>query len=296
MPGTIKKKIIYYSFQLHKKRNQKEFADIIIFDKVIQFILSKQKIDRKYEIRGQNKAHFLKSYEKKDSIATIVFQTAKHHYKPDLLNTMTGDERENPKDDFEGDNELTHFSLRYDIDENEIVCIKEEKRSGISIGAFIDYFHFFSKSFFSENKSIDPARINYSFIQTNNFLDNLERLKVTTEVKLRVESDVLGSEFLNFSNHIDELNDTILIDIKASRDKNMVESIKDYFYEKMSSTQKKIKKIRVYGIDEEQNNIMIDTEIFKRTTFIEVETDIKGVAKSNYILKQMSNILENFYE
>lgn len=290
--AVVTKKIGFYSVQLVKRNDPSQILLPERLKEVIDYISKLKKTDRKREMLD-NVFYFLSdvaTVTDQPSIQTLVFKQAKYGKRPPLINKDTLDERENPKKLPEGEQEKVHIALHYKDD--EIVLLLEEK-SGISIKRFIYYLEEFANQLYNQLDKKRDYKLIYSTIAKKDFLTELNNLKRVFVGYVTTSKQLLGSEYLNLSDRTEEVRDNITIEIKAEKKR----SIKDFFaevYNSFVSSDKEIKKIRVYGFDDDDFGVTLDTEIIKRIQHLTLGTNIlTGEIDSPAMLSKLISILKN---
>jgi hypothetical protein len=286
------KKVLF--FQLTKKENGFEHLDPDIRDELqdlLNFILARDPIDRQWNI-GENKFCRLEDVAAIGTDAmNILFKAAKHNYRAPLMHRHTGDERENPKTMLEGERIKTHMALKFDQDDEAIVCL-ETGQGIMQIQQIVNYLNHMNRL---RNTTDVEVPINYSFdyqiIVKENFLQELQALNRVIESELIVDKQVLGGEALNYSNRIDTVKEDLKITIKAKRTFSIRDAVVDA-YHALNGGRSTIKKIRVRGKNESNNDVLIDTEIIAKAEYVSTEIhEETGEVNTNGIFDQMNAII-----
>lgn len=290
----VTRKIGFYSMQIVSRNDASEVFDVSKLREIVNYIVSLAREDRKWDAT-KRKFFFLSDVNvipNNHNVETWIFKGAEHSYRPPLLNSNTLQERENPRELEEGDMEKTHLGICYY--EDEIILILEEIKSGINIGRINMYLENFAEDFYRLSGNKLNYKIKHSSIPKENFLEELQKLRRVRLGIVSVSKQLLGSEFLNFSNRIHEIQDEINIEIKACRMGSIQDTVSD-IYKKLTGSHENIKKIRVYGLDENNHEIILDTEIIKKIQHIELETDIlTGEIDSQEMIANILQILLSY--
>ncbi len=283
-----KRKIGFYSLKIEKISDEATEESPTILRDLISKILKVDEIDRIYDIKRSNKFHLLKSSAKNGTAYNLVFESAKYYHRPPLVDKDTALSRDNPKELTEGELENTHIALKYNKD--EIILLLEERTVGISIGVLVTYFNlFFNRLMKDEDKSY---RMDYSIIPKGDFLKELEKLERVRFGNIYVDKQIIGSEFLNFSNRIETLQDEIVLTIKAKKKHSMKDTIRT-IANKFFAQDSRISKIRVYGFSKEGNQVLLDTDIVKMIEYVEVDLDsATGIVDSKEIFHKLNGIIK----
>jgi len=290
---AVTRKIGFYSIQLLNVSDDGESIDATKLKEVLKYILEHRKERRKRSI-SDNRFYFLDEVvdcEISSNIQTWIFKYAEHGRRPPLINKNTLEERDNPRELEEGELERTHLGLRYNENENEIVLLLEEIKAGVTIGRLVDYLEHFASELYRSIRVIRNYRIKHSIIPKHDFLQELGKLQRVHAGYISVSKQLLGSEFLDLSSRIEEVRHNIVIEVKAERKM----SVQDFFvdvYNKFTTSSQPISKIRVYGFNEEKNEIILDTELIKQIQHLELETNIlTGEINSQEMIGRLTHIL-----
>ncbi len=285
-----RRKVGFYSLTVQDLNNNNEPVSTNVFSKLLNDISKLNSEDRILDLSKTNKFHLLHQLKPLSKFQNIVFASAKYHHRPPLINKNTAGERDNPKRIEEGELEKTHISFKYLKD--EIILLLEERAAGISIGTIRDYFNTFLNQLYNlpHNKLF---RIEYAIIPKGDFFDELENLKRVCIGQIYSNKAILGSEFLNFANRVEPVQDDIIITIKAKR-KKTIKDIVSSLGNKLLSNKMPISKIRVYGYSQDGNQVMLDTDIIKMTEYVDVEIkEDTGIVNSLEIFSKFNSILSN---
>jgi hypothetical protein len=261
-------------------------------------IKSKDKTQKFYELKDKkfcfidtvNKA----SLNNDDVVYYGIFKSARSDYRPNLINRKTGTERKNPKEITEGDIEKTHFLVKLSRTDNEVYLFMEKNFMGVSPVVFVNYITHFTVLYLQH---IDEKR-NFSILRTdipmNNFLTEVERLSRTVTAEVYFDKKLLGSGALNFSNRTVSLKRDLVLTAKASSKESITEVGVD-LWNKMQHKDSPISRVRIKGIDENDNAVLLDTSFFCRQEFITVELNADtGEVNSTQLLSRLQNLAKDF--
>jgi len=216
---------------------------------------------------------------------TGYFISAKINHKPPLIDKQTLSRRDNPKQDTEGEEERTHFAMKIDESSNEIILLLESRNVGITENVILKYI---KKLLYNNN-----IEYNYSIMARDEFLDELDELYQVKACDIFVQKQIIGSESLNFADISDNMQEELKIEIKAKRKKSIKDSAKEIAQKFLAGTEERIKRIKVFGLDNNKNPVIINTTEAQLDAFVNVELDeITKIVKSNDILPKMKNLLE----
>lgn len=259
----------------------------IIID-IIDFIMSLNKFDRIYDLEQNKRFHLLNYAARNGNVEKLIFTSGKYNHRPPLIDKETADERDNPKTLSEGESEKTHVVLKYNDD--EIILLKEERFHGIHINTIVNYFY---KMLWTMNKNLN-YKINFSIIPKTDFYHELAQLNRVTIGEAHVERQLIGSEYLNYSDRIENVKNSIQITIKARRGRSIKDTLVD-LYNKATSASSNIKKIRVYGTNVNGDNVLLDSDIIKMVEYLKTNIDeITGIVNSEMILTNLAKMISGF--
>ncbi len=292
--STANRKIGFYSLYLKDRKNEDVRHPASIIREVLDYILSFEKVGRIQDLKNSNKFHILASRGTNGEIENLIFESAKYFHRPPLIKKDTAEERDNPKELDEGEAEKTHVSMKFL--EDEILTIIEERKPGISISQLVSYLSKFLRTYYHTNGKKLDFRISLLIIPKDNFLSELRKLVRVNLAHLHVDKKLIGSEFLNFSDRLGDLNDDVDISIKAIKYKSIKELVRIIF-NSFRTQNTIIKKIRVYGYNDEGNQILLDTDLIKKVEYIEVDIDIPtGIVNSRDIFIKFNEIIGTIWD
>lgn len=282
-----KRKIGYYFLYFHEKDDNKIKLELS-FDDVESFfseVMKIQPIKRKLDLPN-NKFYYLDSIEISRNAVHGIFKSAKTNHIPPIINSLTLDEKRNPKTLEEGDSEKIHFSLK--VDNNEIIFVLEERKVGITYNQFVHYI-----SQMNQVVKKLPLHKKYGIIMLDNFFDEYEKLSRVQVAEIYYDKQILGSEFLNFGQISDEMQESAVFILRAKRSKSIWASLHSSIKNFATGVDSKPKKIRIYGNGEDGNPIRLDTTMMKKKEYIEASLDDNTkIVDSASLLKQLDQLIE----
>jgi hypothetical protein len=258
------------------KKNQEDPIvenPLYIIEETITYIMKQSKKNRFYDLKD-NKFCFLESInseaKKNGTVLTGLFKSARNEFRPDLINKKTGVERRNPKEITEGDIEKTHFVVKIDKTTKEVYLLIEYNFHGIHTNNVVNYFSYFDDKYLKSKNEKRTYSIIHTIIPRNNFLTELETLSRTRLAEIYFDKKLLGSEALNFSNRTVSLKKELKLVASASPQESITEVVVDFF-NVFKKKQSAVSKVRVYGTDQDNNEIILDTSFMSKVEFVEVE-------------------------
>ena len=221
-------------------------------NKVLNYIISKDKVNRKQDVNN-DKFAFLDSFDYDTTsqyhTMQLLFKSAKHSYRAPLL---------------------------IKIKDGDAILFLETGNSMLTCLNIINYLNIVLLSYNSQFDEDEENRIegkfSFDMIARDDFQEVLQGMDRVLCAEVFVDKSVLGSEVLNFSNSSEQVKENVLLTIKAERKK----SIKDTLYDivnKFNGAHSQIRRIRVRGKNMNGNASVIDTDFIVKKEFIEVQQD-----------------------
>lgn len=279
-----KRKIGFYYLTIN------EGNDLIeAFNNVLDIVGRLPKKERIYEL-GNDKFCLADSIERqnRNKKYKIVFKSATHSHRPNLIHKDTVSERENPKQIREGEIEKTHIVTKEKND--TIFLILEKHKNGISVSQLVKYLNYFASYVESENR----IHFGFEIVVKENFLEEINKMSRVTTASIIVDKQLLGSEALNYSNRIDKVKHEVVVTVKAKNNDSIEDFAKDIFA-KLNRGVRDITKIRIVGRNEENNEVVVNTDFIERQEFINVEINkITGELLTAGVFIEMNSVLETF--
>ena len=224
--SSPKRKIAFYSITLKDKSNN-NIKPTSLFNS-IKNTLNLQKTDpaRQVKVKTSSKFNFLDivDIESEDTLF-LIFKTAKYNHCPPLLDTKTLNERSSNKTPNEGESEKTHAAMKFD--DEEAIMILEERSSGISFGSIKTIFEQLMNKAYQSNLIKQLFTIESAIIPGNDFAEELKKLKTVKIGELYMSKQILGSDQLNFSNNFKNVNEDLIMTVKAKKKLNIRDTIDD---------------------------------------------------------------------
>lgn len=279
-----------------KSPNQEDIVETPFYEvcDALEYVSKLAKKKRFYDLKN-DKFCFLDTFSIDKNFCSGFFKSARNEFRPNLINKLTGNERRNPKEKSEGDIEKTHFVIRIDQTSNEVYLFLEHNHTGISIQNLINYLNKFSREYAAKNNKSSRFTVFYQMIARNNFLTELEKLERTKIAEIHVDKQILGNDFLNFSNRTVSIQQDVLLKVKAERSEDIKNFAVDIYNKFSGKKDESISKIRIYGQDENGNETFIDTSFMGQVDFIPAQLDDDtGEAVTQDLLSGIRKIANSF--
>lgn len=274
-----KRKIGFYYITVNEGNDLLESFNITINS--IQLMDKKRKV---YNL-GSNKFCIIDSIvETKNNQTRIIFKSATHSYRPNLIHRDTIEERESPKEIKEGDLEKTHIVV--DKKDGNILVVLEKHQNGINISQFIKYLNKFSLK----------KEVNFGFetIVKENFLEEINNMSRVTIANIVIDKQLLGGDALNYSNRITQVKHDVMLTVKAKNKDTIADFVMDAFL-KFNSGDTSISKIRIVGRNEDNNEVVLNTDFIERQEYINPEiNETTGELSTLDVFSEMTSVLESF--
>lgn len=244
--------------------------------KLLSYILSTDNIHRKQDVNS-DKFAFLDSIEYNngiDNTIKLLFKSAKHSYRAPLLDKNTVESRENPKKMSEGEQMKTHLLIKFK--EGNAIVFLESGNNMLTCTHIVTYLNhalFLYNSQLEENSQERiVGRFTFAMIPRDDFEDVLRDMDRVICAEVFVDKSILGTDILNFSNPSEQIQQNLVLTVKAERKKSIKEHIYDLI-DKLNGAQSQIRRIRVVGKSANGNSNIIDTDFIIKKEFIEVQQD-----------------------
>lgn len=279
-----KRKIGFYYLKLQIGDNINEKLNL-----TLSYIIGLEKINRKTNISG-NKFGFLNSINtfNQDTRHQIIFKSAVHSFRPPLLNSLTVDERESPKEIEEGETEITHIVTK--ATNGDVIIVLEKFLGSININQFIKYLNHFALLAETENEFM----FGYDIIAKDDFLEEVENLTRVTCAEVYIDKQMLGSESLNYSERISSVKHEVMLTVKAKPLDSIIDFAKDV-YATFNGGANEVQKIRIIGRNEDNNEVKINTDFIERQEYVmPLINENTGEVLTDEILQEIEIVLYNF--
>ncbi len=229
---------------------------------------------------------------KNDTIYVGFFKSARHEFRPNLINKLTGVERDNPKELNEGDVEKTHFLIK--ITSSDVFLLLERNRGGISSQNFLNYIKEFKRKQLRDDGLEDKFRLEISDIASSDFMTEIKRMSRTSCAEVFIDKQLLGDEALNFSNRIVPIKKEVMLTLKA-KPKECIKNVAVDMWNIFNCSKSKISRIRVRGRDDNDNSILLDTSFLCKAKSVHVDINSEtGEINTAQLLSELKIMANDF--
>ncbi len=167
----------------------------------------------------------------------------------------------------------------------------EERKVGMSFGAFVDYTEFMVRRYYSDNGLKRPFKIISGIVPKADFLEELDKLKRAAIVDVYVDKALLKDDFFRFSGRTEEVRDELQVSVKSKIGKDIKE-----FGRAMYKRHQKgdVSQLRIIGFTHENNPMMLDTKIIRSIQHFEVQlNELTGEVNSDMLEEKMVEMLDS---
>ena len=265
---------------------------------VINFIMTKKLKDRIYTFKNDKFGYI-------DSASVVIidenitdiklcFESARNEFRPLVIDKLTGEKKKNPRQKSESDINKSHFIIRIDKSQNEVFVFLEKNHFGITLGAFINYINYFTKLYYVKKKKLKKEfSIIYFDIKNNNFITELESSKRMVIADVYIDKQLLGGNYLNFSNRTTSIRKDVVMTVKSELGESICETIFDFYAELNKG--ESIRRIKARGMDENGHNIILDTQSMDKCDTVNVDVNIEtGEINATQLFTFMSKMANSY--
>lgn len=273
-----KRKIGFYYLFLRTKENGVEVEHPVkdaLLD-LLAYLQAKPPIERKVDMPN-DKFVFMDSsstsLESDDTLLlSILFKSAKHSYRAPLLNRDTVVARENPKTMSEGEQMKTHCLIKFK--EGDAIFFLESGQGMLTCNNITDYLNNSLLTYNSEADDDNKITGNFccDMIPRDDFREVLDSMNRVTMAEIYVDKEILGGDYLQFSNPSEEMKETVVMSVRAERKKSIKQSVYE-LVDIWAGNDSKIKRIRVKGKLANDNESVIDTSFIIKREFVDAQQD-----------------------
>ncbi|OOQ59120.1 hypothetical protein [Mucilaginibacter pedocola] len=270
MPNTKTRKISFNTIIKRQWSTRVETPFFAIAD-VIKYVLSLNKKGKQFEMK-EDKFCLLQTAKAERDVDTVLisgfFKSARHTFRPNLIDRQTGEERPSPKRLSEGDIEKTHFAFK--ITKSEVFLVVEINGNGISANQIVEYFGAFTKKYLTSKGEPKNFTIVFFKIGREDFLEEIKSMKTIRLAKVFFDKKLLGSNCLAFSNRTSNLQRDIELTVKAESRSDITETAIDFYNSFTNKTEKSISKVRIEGKDRNGTEVALDTSFMEKLDSVDV--------------------------
>ena len=298
MEKTKKRQIEYHAIvkriKRHPKTEPQAFTEIY---KLLKGIQALPKKDRRYEMKSSKICFLEKLLFEKNADYTYVcgfLESAVSEYRPELINTRTAVKRDNPKAKVEGEVEKTHFCLRIceKHHHEDVILILEKNANGVNVNQFLNYLTAFDKKFAAQNEVQLNYYLQHHMLVREDIEETIKGMNRTRVAELYLNKKLLGSDALEFSNRYAEAQQSMVLTVKAEKRASIKDTVLDFLY-LLQGAEPKVVKMRIWGTDSEDQNVLVDTSYFGKKTEITCELNSEtGEISSAPIMNKLKDLAE----
>lgn len=220
----------------------------------------------------------------------VRFKSCKYNHSPDYMSSTDGSERPTAKQLFEGDKEVTHICMR--IDALEVMCVIEERRSGVTFGTVIRYLNEKLRNYLRQEKQDEGIVLLGSIVPAQDFLEALEATERITIAELFVDKEVMGTGYLGFLEIDASTREEVVMTVKSKPKKSITKRAARAAYLGLTTEGTQVRRIRLRGRDYNNMSVIIDSLNAKKKDEIFVELMTNGIVNSSSIFTKMEEALE----
>lgn len=264
--------VIFYTLsEIHSHPTGKQYAESI--RDILEYIKKHTKVNRKYSL-NTDKFCLIESatFNKSENLYEILFKSARHSFRPPLINRNTTVERENPKTIEEGEIEKVHVVLKFE--EDDVTIYMEKNRDGATINNIIDYFNHFLRKYIKEHNPDADYHFKGEQILRENFLEILNSLKKVSVTDVYYDKKILGGEYLNLSNRTVNIKSSVIVSIQSTRGNSIKEAAVDAFNKFNGTKNNSINKIRIKGKNDLNGDVVLNTDFIEMRETVDIEFDL----------------------
>lgn len=271
MKKTKTKHVVFYTLsELHSEPTGRQYAESI--KDILEYIKKHTKVNRKYSL-NTDKFCLIESatFNKSENLYEILFKSARHSFRPPLINRNTTIERENPKTIEEGEIEKVHLILKFE--EDDVTMYIEKNRDGVTINNIMDYFNYFLRKYNTEHNPDADYHFKADLILRENFLEILNSLKRVSVTDVFYDKKILGGDYLNLSNRTVNIKNSVVVSLQATRGESIKEAAVDAFNKFNAKKNNSINKIRIHGKNDVNGDVVLNTDFIQMRETVDIEYD-----------------------
>ena len=220
----------------------------------------------------------------------IRFKSCKYNHSPDYMSSTDGSERPTEKQLYEGDKEVTHICMR--IDALEVMCVVEERRSGVTFGAVIRYLNEKLRNYLRQENQDEGIILIGSIVPPQDFLAALEATERITIAELFVDKEVIGTDYLGFLEIDASTREEVVMTVKSKPKQSIAKRAAREAYFGLATEGTRVRRIRLRGRDYNNMSVIIDSLNAKKKDEVFVELMPNGIVNTASIFQKMEEALE----
>lgn len=255
MPPRKKRKISFYYLNVENNLDAH-----VALTSTLERILEADVVSRKHDIT-ENKIGFIDMflYNETTSSFRILFKSAKHSFRPPLIDRITVTERDSPKNFSEGERKLTHIITK--SVNGDVILLIEDYLGAVNINQLAYYLNYYGRQF------NPPFIFNLTAMAKDNFLEEINSLSRVTGAEIVVDKQILGSQALNFSNRLTSVKHEVVISVKAENRNSIIEFARSIFA-RVNIGQQQVRRLKVTGRNTSNNEVIINTNFIERSEYV----------------------------
>lgn len=220
----------------------------------------------------------------------VRFKSCKYNHSPDYMSSTDGSERPTEKQLYEGDKEVTHICMR--IDALEVMCVVEERRSGVTFGAVIRYLNDKLRNYLRQENRDEGIILIGSIVPPQDFLAALESTERITIAELFVDKEVMGTGYLGFLEIDASTREEVVMTVKSKPKQSIAKRAAREAYFGLATEGTQVRRIRLRGRDYNNMSVIIDSLNAKKKDEVFVELMPNGIVNTSSIFQKMEEALE----
>lgn len=289
--STVDRKIAFYNFEYKAYRTYQKYFNKEHFIEVMNNLSS---INHIMDISRSNKAVSIERvfYELIDfqDVFKVTLKSCKYNHSPDYMSSIDGSIRDTDKKIYEGEKEITHLCINVKNVEAEVIL--EERRSGVTINEVTNFLNQCMRLYNGQTETPNNYKLIYGLVPSVDFLTSLETMQEVKVAEIYEHKRILGSETMGLLDREDHsMKDEVIIKINAKRGESLLKRNFGRIYEQIVGEETEVTRIRIYGNDESNMSIKLDSDVMKRLEYVKADLDDNGVVNSNDVLEKMIELL-----
>lgn len=262
-------------------------------ENIVSFIMAKRLKYRIYTFKNDKFGYidYATTLIIDDNITDIklCFESARNEFRPKIIDKLSGEKKNNPRQKYESDINKSHIIIRIDKAQEEVFVFLEKNHFGITLGSFVNYINAFTRMYYEKKKQKKEFSIIYFDIKNNNFITELESSQRMTVADVYIDKQLLGEKSLNFSRRMGSIRKEVVLTVKSELGESIKSNIFD-FYAELSGGEN-IKRIKARGIDDNGHNIILDTQSMDKCDTVNVDVnDETGEINATQLFTFMTKI------